>query len=81
MLHPNDSGLCRAAPVQLLEYRFFDRIDQDRLWVVDHAIVDRRRALLESAGAAVVFVSDSGELNPIGQLAGELLASGQTVAV
>jgi hypothetical protein len=72
----NEISQCRAALAQLLEYRFFYGMDSDRLWlVVDRSIADRRRALLESNGVAVVFVTDSGQLQPIGQLATEMLSS------
>ena len=51
-------------------------MDSDRLClVVDRAIADRRRALLESNSVAVVFVTDSGQLQPIGQLVTEMLSS------
>jgi hypothetical protein len=72
---------CRAALAQLFEYRFFYGTDADRLCVVvDAAITDRRRALLESVGVAVLFVSNTGQLQPIGQLAVDLLQPRDTDA-
>jgi hypothetical protein len=77
----NEIGQCRAALSQLLEYRFFYGTDEDRLClVVDRPITDRRRALLESVGVGVVLVTDSGQLQPVGQIAIEILADVTTAA-
>jgi hypothetical protein len=66
----NEIGQCRAALSQLLEYRFFFGKNEDQLClVVDRPITDRRRAMLESMGVGVIVVSESGELQPAGQLA------------
>lgn len=75
----NELGQCRAALSQLVEYRFFYGADSDRLClVIDRAIADRRRALLEGMGIAIVNVTASGRLEPIGQIGIELLATTKT---
>ena len=75
----NELRQCRAALSQLVEYRFFYGADSDRLClVIDRAIADRRRALLEGMGIAIVNVTASGRLEPIGQIGIELLATTET---
>jgi len=72
----NEIPQCRAALAQLLEYRFFYGTDQDRLClIVDRPIADRRRAVLESLGVAVAVMRESEGLQPIGQLAIEILST------
>jgi hypothetical protein len=72
----NEVPQCRAALSQLLEYRFFYGTDEDRLClIVDRPITDRRRAVFESLGVGVVVVTESGGLQPAGQLAIEILGT------
>ena len=59
---------------QLLEYRFSDGADEDRLCLlVDRPISDRRRAVIESLNIGVLALTQSGELEPVGQLAAEIV--------
>jgi hypothetical protein len=68
----NELDQCRAALSQLLEYKFFHGTESDRLCVaLDGPIADRRRALLENLGVAILILDDAGEVMPIGQLAQE----------
>ena len=70
----NEVAQCRAGLSQLLEYRFFYGTDEDRLCiVVDRPIADRRRTVLESMGVGVMVVTDSGQLQPVGQLAIDIM--------
>jgi hypothetical protein len=65
----NEVHQCRAALAQLLEYRFFYGSDSDRLCVVlNGPITDRRRALLESLGIAILVITDT-SVTSIGTLA------------
>jgi hypothetical protein len=71
----NEIGQCRAGLSQLIEYRFFYGRDEDRLCIaVNRPITDRRRVMLESLGVSVVVVAASGQLQPLGQLALEIVA-------
>ena len=75
----NEIAQCRAALSQLLEYRFFYGNDRDQLClVVGKPITDRRRAMLESMGVGVVVVSESGELQPAGRLAIDVMDTGSS---
>ena len=66
----NEVHQCRAALSQLLEYRFFYGTDTDRLCIVlNGPIADRRRALLEELGVAIVVIADDGAATSIGTLA------------
>jgi hypothetical protein len=72
----NEIAQCRAALSQLLEYRFFYGNDRDQLClIVDKPITDRRRAMLESMGVCVIVVTESGELQPSGQLAIDIMGA------
>ena len=63
---------CRAALAQLLEYRFFFGSETDRLCIVlTRPIADRRRALLEQMGVAIVVIPANGEPTAVGNLAHE----------
>ena len=68
----NEVHQCRAALAQLLEYRFFFGKETDRLCIVlTHPIADRRRALLEQMGVAIVVIAANGEPTAVGNLAHE----------
>lgn len=70
----NEVAQCRAALSQLLEYRFFYGTDEDRLCiVVDRPIADRRRAVLESMEVGLIVMNELGQLQPVGQLAIDIL--------
>lgn len=66
----NELHQCRAALAQLLEYRFFYGKPSDRLCLVlSGPIADRRLALLEEMGIAIVLVTGEDNMSPIGRLA------------
>ena len=66
----NEVHQCRAALAQLLEYRFFYGSKGDGLCAVLTApIPDRRRALLEELGVAVMVFGEDGMPASVGRLA------------
>jgi hypothetical protein len=68
----NEVHQCRAALAQLLEYRFFDGTESDRLCIVlNGPIADRRRALLEELKVAIVVIANDGTATSIGRCAQE----------
>ena len=72
----NEAQQCRAALAQLLEYRFLYGNNSDQLCAVfDRPIADRRLAVLEALGVAVVMLDDDGKVMFFGQRARSLFGT------
>lgn len=67
------SGVVAAARVPFL----YGKNEDQLCLVVDRPIADRRRAMLESMGVGVIVVTESGGVQPAGQLAIDIMDTGE----